>query len=63
MKVHLDRDRCQGHGQCNMAAPDLFVFDEQGFAVLTSQDVPADREAAVALAELRCPERAISTSD
>jgi ferredoxin len=62
MQVHLDRDRCQGHGQCNMAAPDFFVFDDQGFAVLVREDVPVAVEKAVALAELRCPERAITTS-
>ena len=62
MKVRLDSSMCQGHGQCNMSAPDMFSFDEQGFAVLASEDVPSGREAAVNLAAMRCPERAITTS-
>ena len=62
MKVQLDSSKCQGHGQCNMSAPDLFVFDTQGFAVLQATEVPPGREEAVQLAVLRCPERAITTS-
>lgn len=59
-RVQLDTGRCQGHGQCAMAAPDVFAFDEQGFAVLQIEDVPAALEVAVRTAVLRCPERAIS---
>lgn len=62
MRVHLDVGKCQGHGQCNMSAPDIFRFDEQGFAVLDHEEVPVGREQAILLAEQRCPERAISTS-
>ncbi len=62
MKVYLDTSRCQGHGQCNMTAPALFTFNDQGFAVLLHEDVPPQLEKAVLLAELRCPERAITTS-
>lgn len=61
MRVQLDTGRCQGHGQCAMAAPDVFVFDEQGFAVLQIEDVPEALEAAVRTAVSRCPERALST--
>ena len=60
MRVELDSERCQGHGQCVMAAPEMFRFDDQGFAVLTTNDVPAELETAVRNAEVRCPERAIT---
>ena len=63
MRVHLDRDRCQGHGQCVMAAGELFHFDDQGFSVLVSNEVPAGLEDAVRNAQVRCPERAISCSE
>jgi len=59
MRVRVDRQLCQGHGQCNMACPEVFGFDEQGFAVVQSEEVPAALEQAVRAAELRCPERAI----
>ena len=60
MRVELDTERCQGHGQCVMAAPELFHFDDQGFAVLASNDVSAELEGAVLNAVVRCPERAIT---
>ena len=59
MKVTLDTDVCQGHGQCVMACPEVFEFDDQGFSVLKTGDVPAEHEDAVTRAELSCPERAI----
>jgi ferredoxin len=62
MRVTLDTDRCQGHGQCVMAAPSLFEFDDQGFAVLGADELSADLEESAVAAELRCPERAIATS-
>jgi ferredoxin len=62
MRVELQTEKCQGHGQCVMAAPEFFAFNDQGFAVLTSSDVPAELEEKAQAAELRCPERAITTS-
>ena len=59
MKVSLDTDACQGHGQCVMNCPAVFEFDDQGFSVLKTEDVPAENEADVERAELMCPERAI----
>ena len=62
MKVSIETDVCQGHGQCVMACPEVFDFDEQGFSVLKTEDVPAEHEDAVARAERSCPERAIKTT-
>ncbi|MFI7296963.1 ferredoxin [Streptomyces sp. NPDC050121] len=30
MRVEVDLKKCQDHGQCVYAAPDLFALDEQG---------------------------------
>ena len=30
MKVRVDRDLCDLHGQCVFAAPELFRFDDDG---------------------------------
>lgn len=60
MRVSVDSARCQGHGQCAMTAPAVFGSDTQGMAVLLVEEVPDEQEAAVEMAVLRCPERAIT---
>ena len=62
MKLHLDRDACQGHGRCYALAPDLFEPDDEGFAVLLTEDVPAGREADAQLCADNCPEFAIEVT-
>ena len=62
MKVQIDSELCQGHGQCVIQCPELFHSDEQGFAVVDSPDIPREHEAAVAKAEAGCPECAILTT-
>ena len=59
MKVRVDDTRCQGHGQCNLACPEIFQFDEQGFARIVNEKVPERLAADVERAVGNCPERAI----
>lgn len=59
MRVRVDADACQGHGQCVIICPKIFVADEQGFATTPDEVVEAQDEPAVARAEASCPERAI----
>jgi ferredoxin len=59
VRVRVDAAACQGHGQCALICPEVFGADEQGFAVVTSPDVPAALADAVRRAQLGCPERAI----
>lgn len=40
MKVSVDRSVCQNHGQCAIAAPEVFEIDEDG--ELSYQPDPAD---------------------
>lgn len=39
MKLILDRPRCEGHGLCEEAAPDLMHLDDEGDLVLDVEDV------------------------
>lgn len=58
--VDVDGERCQGHARCLAYAPDVFDFDDEGYAF-----VPADRQTfdlvpeSVQQAVANCPERAI----
>lgn len=59
MKVRIDPDVCQGHGQCVIVCDAVFLFDEQGFGYVEREDVSPEHADKVARAELQCPERAI----
>lgn len=60
MRIHLDAEKCQGHGRCYSLSPELFEADEEGNAVLlVTGDVPADLERKARLAMDNCPEFAI----
>ncbi|WP_460062434.1 ferredoxin [Streptomyces sp. YKOK-I1] len=37
MRVEVDLNKCQDHGQCVYAAPDLFALDEQGRLTLRTR--------------------------
>jgi ferredoxin len=61
MKVRVDPEVCQGHGVCHMTAPDLFLLDdEDGYAYVEREDVPAGQEGLAQLGADSCPERAIT---
>lgn len=58
MKVHVDMSICLLHGQCVIAAPEVFSFDDDGGLVWVKEigeDLRADTEAAADA----CPEQAI----
>ncbi|MFE6935833.1 ferredoxin [Streptomyces sp. NPDC057699] len=39
MKIVLDRPRCEGHGLCEEAAPQLMHLDDEGELVLDREQV------------------------
>jgi ferredoxin len=63
-RVSVDPGRCQGHARCITFAPDVFDFDDEGYAF-----VPEDKSRYTALthdvelAVKNCPERAILVSE
>ncbi len=60
MKVTLDQDRCVASGQCVMAAMDVFdQRDEDGIAVLLTNEVGPEGEDDVRTAAMVCPAAAI----
>jgi ferredoxin len=62
MKVHLDRERCQGHGRCYVLAPAVFASDDDGYGLVIDPDVPAEHEEAAVIGAGNCPEDAIEVT-
>lgn len=59
MKLHVDREMCQGHSRCYAAYPELFDIDEEGTALVIAEDIPPEWEDRADNAIANCPERAI----
>ncbi len=60
VRVHIDPERCQGHGRCYDLAPDVFGEDDEGYGmVLGDGVVPPQQEHDAHRAATNCPERAI----
>ncbi|MET8307099.1 ferredoxin [Micromonospora sp. NPDC005173] len=59
MRIVLDRPRCEGHGLCEEAAPDLMHLDDAGELVLDREEI-SDADAAPAQGAVRvCPVAAL----
>jgi ferredoxin len=59
MRLVLDRDRCEGHGLCEEAAPSLMHLDDDGELVIDREEI-GDADLAVANAAVRvCPVAAL----
>jgi ferredoxin len=64
MKIHVDQDRCEGHGRCYALAPALIAPDDIGNGQEVGDgSVPADQEKNARLAVANCPERAVIIED
>jgi ferredoxin len=60
LRVHLDRERCQGHGRCYVLAPGVFEADDDGYGLAVAEDVPPELEEAARKGANNCPEDAIT---
>lgn len=64
LRVHIDDDRCEGHGRCYALAPELFEPDEIGSGVVVGDGVvPLELADRARLAVGNCPELAIELLD
>lgn len=61
MRVVVDRELCQEHGQCTLVAPEVFTLTEEGleYDEQPGPELLDDVEAAVDA----CPVQAISRTD
>lgn len=58
MLVTVDYDRCEGHGLCTLAAPEVFSFDTRGNLQVVERPDPGHL-AAVVESVRTCPALAI----
>ncbi len=60
IRVLVDMDVCQNHGQCVFSAPQVFELDDDGDLVQLQEEVGEDLRAAVEEAADVCPVQAIT---
>jgi ferredoxin len=63
MKVVVDWDLCEGHGQCEFAAPDIFTINDDGDLEVLDETPDESERGALEQAVRRCPTRALSVAD
>jgi ferredoxin len=63
MRVEVDRDRCEGNAVCVGIAPDLFDLDDEDYAVMKVDEIPADQEELAEQAVAECPRAALIRKD
>lgn len=59
MRIELDRPRCEGHGLCEEAAPQLMHLDDDGELVIDVPGISAAQEEAAHAAVRICPVAAL----
>lgn len=64
MKVIVDMDLCEGHGECVMAAPEVFLLPDGADVVTVLEESPPDElRDKVERAAMMCPVVAITIED
>lgn len=63
MRVEVDHDRCEGNAVCLAIAPDLFDLDDEDYAVVKVDPIPADDEGLAEQAIAECPRAALIRHD
>ena len=59
MRVEVDRARCEGHGMCEGAYPEVFRLDDDGELEILEAEIPPDRRRRVESAVRLCPVAAL----
>jgi ferredoxin len=60
MRVSVDNQVCEAHGQCNTIDPDLFTLDDDGYSNIgVGKEVPAGKEVLAEQGVDVCPVQAL----
>ena len=60
MKVQVSHDKCEGHGKCEMAAPEVFELRDDDLSYVLVEDVSDELRPKVERAIRLCPRQAIA---
>lgn len=60
LTVVANLDLCDGYGECVKAAPDHFQLDDDGYVVVTDENVTPEAQGRVIAAVTRCPKSVLS---
>jgi ferredoxin len=60
LKVQVNEDLCEGHGKCQMSAPEVFKLDDEDLSHVIMDEIPQELVPAVERAIRLCPRQAIS---
>ncbi len=63
MKVEVNHDVCEGHGKCQMSAPEVFELRDDDLSYVLVDDVPPELREKVDRAIRLCPRAAIRWVD
>ncbi|HZZ51621.1 MAG TPA: ferredoxin [Pseudonocardia sp.] len=56
MRISVDNEKCEGHGQCNMTDADLFTLDSEGYCDIgESKPVSQGKELNAEMGAYNCP--------
>jgi ferredoxin len=59
MRIEVDTNRCEGHGMCEVVAPEYFALDDDGKLTVLEETVSDTDQAHVQDAAYACPVAAL----
>lgn len=59
MRVEVNQDMCEGHGKCQMTAPEVFELGDDDISRVKLDPIPDDLREKVERAIRLCPRQAI----
>jgi ferredoxin len=61
LRIAVDRDRCEGHGLCEQASPEVFELDDDGILEhhFAGRDIPVELQSRASAAVVACPVAAL----
>jgi ferredoxin len=62
VRVEVDLNICEGHGNCNAVAPEVYDLDDSGYCVIRKPDVPPDLANKAVEGAQACPVQAITVT-